>query len=103
MVELEKLSCCEMLESAASIPRVERGADIFPRRAVGPVSRERIERALRFVAAIVAEPGGEVYLPIFERLERELTDMDTKADALARARSIAAFNSKSSPSTRRGA
>jgi hypothetical protein len=87
----------------ASVLRVERGEDILPRRADDPVSRERIERALRFVAAIVAEPGGEVYLPIFERLERELTDIDAKADALARARTIAAFNSRSSPSTRRGA
>lgn len=75
----------------------------MPRRADGSGSRERIERALRFVAGIVVEPGGEVYLPIFERLERELADIDAKADALARARSIAAFNSKSSPSTRRGA
>lgn len=75
----------------------------MPKHADGSVSRERIERALRFVAAIVAEPGGEVYLPIFERLERELTEIDTKADALARARSIASFNSRSSPSTRRGA
>ena len=75
----------------------------MPRRSDAPVSRERIECALRFVAAIVVEPGGEVYLPIFERLERELAEIDAKADALARARSIAAFNSKSSPSTRRGA
>jgi hypothetical protein len=75
----------------------------LPKHADGSVSRERIERALRFVAAIVAEPGGEVYLPIFERLERELAGMDAKADALGRARSIAAFNSRSSPSTQHGA
>lgn len=76
---------------------------MLPRPANAPVSRERIERALCFVAAIVAEPGGEVYLPIFGRLERELAELDAKADALARARTIATFNSKSLPSTRRGA
>lgn len=75
----------------------------MPKHADGSDSRERIERALHFIAAIVVEPDGEVYLPIFERLERELAEIDAKADALARARSIAAFNSKSSPSTRRGA
>jgi hypothetical protein len=42
------------------------------------------------MAEIVASPGGEVYLPIFERLEAELAAIDTKTDALARARSLAA-------------
>ena len=38
------------------------------------------------MAKVVAGPGGEVYLPIFERLERELAALDAKSDALARAR-----------------
>jgi len=67
-----------------------------------PVSRQRVEDALQFVAAIVAGPDGEVYLPIFHRLERELAAIDERESALARARSIA-LNPRSSPSMRRGA
>ena len=55
------------------------------------------------MAMIVAGPDGDLYLPLFERLERELAAIDAKADALARARTIAAFNSRSSPSTQHGA
>lgn len=68
-----------------------------------PISRARIERALHFVAIVVAAPGGEAYLPIFERLERELAALDAKTDALARARSLIAASPRSSPSTRPGA
>jgi hypothetical protein len=53
------------------------------------VDRSRLEGALRIVAAIVARPGGEIYLPIFERLERELAAFDKAETALARARAIA--------------
>ncbi len=67
------------------------------------ITRARIENALRFIATIVAEPGGEVYLLIFERLEQELAAIDTKTDALARARAMIAATSKSSPSTPHGA
>ena len=42
------------------------------------------------MAEIVTSPGGEVYLPIFERLEAELAAIDTQSDALARARLLAA-------------
>ena len=63
-----------------------------------PITRERLEQALKLVAAIVASPGGEIYLPIFERLERELSDIDAKSGALIRARSIAGITSRSSPS-----
>lgn len=55
------------------------------------------------MAEIVAGPDGEVYLPIFERLERELAAIDVKTDALTRARAMAATNPRSSPSTRPGA
>lgn len=68
-----------------------------------PITRARIERALQFMAMIVAGPDGDLYLPIFERLEAELAAIDRKTDALARARTIATFNSRSLPSTRRGA
>lgn len=51
--------------------------------------RERVERALRTVAALVAQPGGEVYLPIFERLERELAAIEIQDRALERARALA--------------
>lgn len=67
------------------------------------ITRARIERALHYVAMIVDGPDGEVYLPIFERLECELAVLDAKTDALARARSIVATSTRSSPSTRHGA
>jgi hypothetical protein len=53
------------------------------------VHRRRLERALHIVAGIVGRPGGEIYLPIFERLERELTALDKAESALARARALA--------------
>ena len=37
-----------------------------------PVTLERLVRALNYVSELVAQPEGEVFLPIFERLEREL-------------------------------
>ena len=67
------------------------------------IARERIEHALWFVAKIVAEPDGEVYLPIFERLERELAAIDAKSDAMARARTLLATTPRSFPSTPIGA
>lgn len=50
--------------------------------------RFRIERALKVAAHYVNE-GGPVYLPIFERLERELAALETTASALDRARKMA--------------
>lgn len=66
-------------------------------------TQERIERALRFMAQVVAGPDGEVYLPIFERLERELAALDAKSSALERARAMVAATPRSSPATRHGA
>lgn len=54
-----------------------------------PVTTDRIERALRDAAIIVASPGGERYVAIFERLERELARRQTADDAVARARRLA--------------
>lgn len=67
------------------------------------ITRARVERALQIIAAIVTGPEGDAYLPIFERLERELAALDAKSDALARARSIVAASARFSPSTRHGA
>ncbi len=53
------------------------------------MNAERIERALRVAARIVARPGGEAYVPIFERLERELAERQRERGAVARARAIA--------------
>lgn len=52
------------------------------------VTRERLERALRAIASIVAQPGGEVYVPIFERLEHELQLFNEKRAAIERARAM---------------
>ena len=47
----------------------------------------RLENALRIAADVVAEEG-EAYLPIFERIERELHERKLKEEALCRARMI---------------
>lgn len=49
---------------------------------------ERIEGAL-IVAARLVEYGGDKYLPIFERLERERAGLEEKRSAIERARAIA--------------
>ena len=51
-----------------------------------------IEHALQVVASIVARPDGEVYLPIFLRLERELAALQTNASAIERARALSEAN-----------
>lgn len=50
--------------------------------------RSRIERGMKFVARCVAD-GGTVYLPIFERLERELAAFDRTESAIERAKRMA--------------
>lgn len=50
--------------------------------------RSRIERGMKFVARCVAD-GGTVYLPIFERLERELAAIDRTESAIERAKRMA--------------
>ena len=56
-------------------------------------TRERIERALEYMAMCVMEQG-EVYLPIFERLEDELAKAQAKDSALERARKLAGYKRK---------
>ena len=51
-----------------------------------------IERALQVVAGIVARPGGDIYLPVFLRLERELAALRTNASAIERARALIEAN-----------
>jgi hypothetical protein len=53
----------------------------------GDITVARLERALETVAVLLIED--EVYLPIFERLERELAEARKTADTLERARRIA--------------
>ena len=56
------------------------------------VAVSEIERALQVVAGIVARPGGDVYLPVFLRLERELVALRTNASAMERARALTEAN-----------
>ena len=56
------------------------------------VAVSEIERALQVVAGIVARPGGDVYLPVFLRLERELAALRTTASAIERARALSKAN-----------
>ena len=52
--------------------------------------RARVENALGYVAAMVAErEDGATYLPIFFRLEKELAALDEKESAIERARRLA--------------
>lgn len=53
------------------------------------LSTERLGRALRTVARIVAGPGGEKYILLFERLESEMAARERMSDARARARALA--------------
>jgi hypothetical protein len=56
-----------------------------------PVTPERIERALRLVAYLVArDDEGEVYLPILDRLEEELAQCHRRERPRDRARRLLA-------------
>jgi len=58
-----------------------------PVRKFPPVTLERLDLALAIIAeAIETHPGGEVYWPLFERLEREREALVARADRLAVAR-----------------
>jgi hypothetical protein len=50
-----------------------------------PVTAERIEKALDGLAQIMVDAGaaGRAYLPLFQRLERELAEMRAVDDAMA--------------------
>lgn len=52
------------------------------------VSTERLRRALRTMARIVAAPGGDKYAPLFERLESELAARQRTSDTVERARQL---------------
>ena len=65
------------------------------------ITAPRLEHALAIVAEIVTRPGGDVYLPIFERLEKELAALTKTTSALEGARAIAAnVSPKPSPAIR---
>ena len=63
---------------------------LAPRHPPAPnhVSTARVERALRTAARLVAARGGEVFVPVFERLELELEARRRKSDAVARAKAL---------------
>jgi hypothetical protein len=54
-----------------------------------PITVERLERALAIAAYVVARHG-DVYAPIFERLERELEEVRRRRAAADRARAMVA-------------
>lgn len=51
----------------------------------GEVTVERLERGLMIAAYVVARHGA-VYAPLFDRLERDLAELRTREDPVARAR-----------------
>jgi gamma-glutamyltranspeptidase len=52
------------------------------------VTKDRIEAALIIVARHVVALGGDVYLPVYERLERELAALEARETAIDRARRL---------------
>lgn len=53
----------------------------------GDALRARLENALGFVAAMVADrDDGAAYLPVFTRLEKELDSMKERESAIERAK-----------------
>lgn len=60
-----------------------------------PVTPERIERALRLVAYLVArDDEGEVYLPILDRLEEGLAECHRRERPRDRARRLLAVHTR---------
>ena len=53
------------------------------------VSDERLSEAYKKIAQIVSEHG-DAYLPIFERLHKELEERDAKKSMMSLAKSVAA-------------
>ena len=78
----DEIECCDTVLSPHAVKEIERN----PLRVV---TRARLVRALRTMAMIVSAPGGEVYSPIFERLEQELADVDRRQSVVARAKALA--------------
>lgn len=52
------------------------------------ITPEQIIEARNYAALVVARHG-EAYLPLFERMEREVANLEKKEDALARALRLA--------------
>jgi hypothetical protein len=54
------------------------------------VTKERVERALRAVARLIAEKGMVEYLPLLERIERDYREFETGTtrDPVERARAV---------------
>ena len=52
---------------------------------VSVITRDRIEAAMGRLALAIDTPGGEVYLPVYESLERDLAELDREETALHRA------------------
>lgn len=67
-----------------------------PRPEEQPVTVERIERSMVMLAHIIGMDGDK-YLPIYERLEKELEILKQKENALARARTFLEANAHRFP------
>lgn len=62
-------------------------AAITRKRLNRPVTRARLEKALRILAGIIAE-GSHQYLPVFLRVEKELASCSEQEEAIQRAKAI---------------
>lgn len=50
--------------------------------------RAQLVELLEYVAGMIDGPGGEAYLPIFQRVEEEIQAISVKENAIERARRI---------------
>ncbi len=55
-----------------------------------PVTLSDLQKMHRMAAALVV--SDPIYLPVFERIEHELSTFETKNDAISRARAIASHH-----------
>ena len=65
-----------------------RGRRPRPLPSTQPITQERIKRALVTVAHVIATYGETHYLPLMERLEKELETFRSGRDPVSRARAI---------------
>jgi hypothetical protein len=67
------------------------------------VTRERLERAIRYVASVMVRLDLPQLAPILDRLQAELATFEAGEDPIGRARRILAASNDNKPPTRRAA
>ena len=50
------------------------------------ITPDVLNECLDIMAKVVSHPGGELYVPMYERIEREINVLEQKKDTLSRIR-----------------